>query len=69
MISDCCGVLIYRGDICTRCKEHCEPVENDSDDGYDAAVDAYLEGYGPPVTRRQREEDEMLREEYRRNGW
>ena len=44
---------------------HCE----DSDDGYDAARDAYNMGYGPPVTRRQHEEDEMLREEYRRNGW
>lgn len=43
--------------------------DEDSDDGYDAAVDAYNEGYGPPVTRRQREEDEMLREEYRRNGY
>lgn len=68
MLSDCCGVLIYRGDICTRCKEHCEPM-TDSDDGYDAARDAYNMGYGEPVTRRQREEDEMLREEYRRNGW
>ena len=68
MFSDCCGVVIYRGDICTRCKEHCEPMV-DSDDGYDAARDAYNMGYGEPVTRRQREEDEMLREEYRRNGW
>ena len=42
---------------------------DDSDDGYDAARDAYNMGYGPPVTRRQHEEDEMLREEYRRNGW
>lgn len=40
-----------------------------SDDGYDAARDAYNMGYGPPVTRRQREEEEMLREEYRRNRW
>ena len=68
MLSDCCGVLIYRGDICTRCKEHCEPME-DSDDGYDAARDAYDTGYGPPANRRQREEEESLREEYRRNGW
>lgn len=44
-------------------------TNEDSDDGYDAAVDAYLTGYGPAVTRRQREEEEMLREEYRRNGW
>lgn len=68
MLSDCCGVMIYRGDICSRCKEHCEPFV-DSDDGYDAAVDAYNEGYGPAVTRRQIEEEEMLREEYRRNRW
>ena len=68
MLSDCCGVMIYRGDICSRCKEHCEPMV-DSDDGYDAARDAYNMGYGEPVTRRQREEDDMLREEYRRNGW
>ena len=68
MLSDCCGVVIYRGDICSRCKEHCEPMV-DSDDGYDAARDAYNMGYGQPVTRRQREEDDMLREEYRRNGW
>lgn len=40
-----------------------------TDDGHDAAVDAYLTGEGPPVTRRQREEQEMLREEYRRNKW
>lgn len=68
MLSDCCGVTIYRGDICSRCKEHCEPFV-DSDDGYDAVRDAYDMGYGPPVNRRQREEDEALREEYRRNGW
>ena len=43
--------------------------DNDSDDGYDAARDAYLTGEGPAVTRRQREEEEMLREEERRNRW
>lgn len=68
MVSDCCGVPVRFGDICQRCKEHCEPIE-DSDDGYDAARDAYNMGYGPPITRRQHEEEEMLREEYRRNGW
>ena len=41
----------------------------DSDDGYDAARDAYDMGYGEPVTRWQREEEEMLREEERRNRW
>lgn len=68
MLSDCCGVMIYRGDICSRCKEHCEPFV-DSDDGYDAARDAYDNGHGQPVNRRQRQEEEDLREEYRRNGW
>ena len=68
MLSDCCGVVIYRGDICSRCKEHCEPIEN-SDDGYDAARDAYEEGYGPAVTRRQIDEDRALQEECRRNRW
>jgi len=32
MISECCRVLIYRGDICTRCKEHCEPMEDGDED-------------------------------------
>lgn len=68
MLSDCCGVVIYRGDICSRCKEHCEPMD-DSDDGHDAARDAYLTGEGPPVTRRQMEEEEDWAEECRRNRW
>jgi hypothetical protein len=68
MLSDCCGVLIYRGDICTRCKEHCEPME-DSDDGYDAARDAYLTGEGPAVTRKKKAEVDAWNEECRRNGW
>ena len=68
MLSDCCGVVIYRGDICSRCKEHCEPMEN-SDDGYDAARDAYEEGYDPAVTRRQIDEDRAWQEECRRNRW
>lgn len=68
MLSDCCGVPIYRGDICTRCKEHCEP-QVDSDDGYDAARDAYLTGDGPAFTRRQVEEDRAWDEECRRNRW
>ena len=87
MLSDCCGVVIYRGDICSRCKEHCEPMVDsereynetddilwnryplESDDGYDAARDAYEEGYGPAVTRRQIEEDRAWQEECRRNRW
>lgn len=44
---------------------HCE----DSDDGYDAARDAYLTGEGPAVTRKQREEQEAWNEECRRNRW
>lgn len=49
--------------------EHEYDIADNSDDGYDAARDDYNMGYGFPVTRRQREEDEMLREEYRRNRW
>lgn len=41
----------------------------DSDDGYDAARDAYEEGYGPAVTRRQIDEDRAWQEECRRNRW
>jgi hypothetical protein len=43
--------------------------DDDSDDGYDAARDAYLTGEGPPVTRKQKEEAEAWAEECRRNGW
>ena len=43
--------------------------DEDSDDGYDAARDAYLTGEGPAVTRKQREEVEAWNEECRRNGW
>jgi hypothetical protein len=42
--------------------------DDDSDDGYDAARDAYLTGEGPAVTRKQREEVEAWNEECRRNG-
>jgi nanoRNase/pAp phosphatase (c-di-AMP/oligoRNAs hydrolase) len=57
MFSDCCGAVVRFQDICSRCGEHCEPMV-DSDDGYDAARDAYLTGEGPAVTDRQRQEDE-----------
>lgn len=67
MLSDCCGAVVHWQDICSRCGEHCEV--DSSDDGYDAARDAYDNGYGPPMNDRQRREEEMLREEYRRNGW
>lgn len=40
-----------------------------SDDGYDAAKDAYLTGEGPAVTYSQRMEEEALREEYRRDRY
>jgi len=43
--------------------------EDDSDDSYDAARDAYLTGEGPPVTRKQKEEEEAWAEECRRNNW
>lgn len=28
-LSDCCGAVIIWGDICSACKEHCEPQEDD----------------------------------------
>lgn len=65
MISDCCGAVVRFQDICSRCGEHCEVG---SDDGYDAAKDAYLMGYGPPVTWSQRQEEQEEIDEYRRNG-
>ena len=43
--------------------------EDSSDDGYDAARDAYLTGDGPAFTRRQIEEDRAWAEECRRNRW
>lgn len=66
MTSDCCGVPVYFQDICSRCGEHCGVS---SDDGYDAARDAYDMGYGPPVTSRQRQEARDWADECRRNGW
>ena len=66
MISDCCGAVVRFQDICPRCGEHCC---SGSDDGYDAARDAYDMGYGQPVTRRQIEEDRAWAEECRRNRW
>lgn len=66
MISDCCGAVVRFQDICPRCGEHCC---SGSDDGYDAARDAYDMGYGQPVNRRQREEDQAWAEECRRNRW
>lgn len=67
MVSDCCGELIFRGK-CTRCKAYAEPL-NGSDDGYDAARDAYNGGYGPPANRRQRQEEQEEADEFRRSGW
>lgn len=66
IISDCCGVPVHFQDICPRCGEHCEDAGSD---GYDAAVDAYLMGYGPAVTRRQRREEQEEADEFRRSGW
>jgi hypothetical protein len=68
MLSDCCGVMIYRGDICSRCKEHCEPFV-DSDDGYDAVKDNYLTNGGYGYNDRTRREDAEWAEECRRNNW
>lgn len=70
MSSDCCGSMVVMGDICFRCKEHCQPMHDSfSNDTYEAAVDAYEMGYGPPVTRRQRLDEEMERDHYRHNGY
>ena len=69
MVSDCCGAMIRFQDICGRCGEHCEPAEIDTDDGYDAARDAYNGGYGPPANRRQRQEEQEEADEFRRSGW
>lgn len=66
MISDCCGAVVRYQDICSRCGEHCEVG---SDDGYDAARDAYLTGNSPAFTHRQIEEDRAWAEECRRNRW
>lgn len=66
MISDCCGAMVRYQDICSRCGEHCEV---NSDDGYDAAVDAYNSGYGPAITNRQRQEEQEEYNEFRRSGW
>jgi hypothetical protein len=57
------------GDICSRCKEHCEVGFYGSDDGYDAAREAFNNGYGPAVTRRQRWEEQEEADEFRRSGW
>ena len=38
-------------------------------DTYDAARDAYNEGYGAPVTRRQRQEQQDWADECRRNRY
>lgn len=30
-VSDCCGAEIIYGDICSECKEHCDPLEEGKD--------------------------------------
>lgn len=49
--------------------EDFDDVTKDSDDGYDAARDAFNMGFGPPVTRRQRREEQEEADEFRRSGW
>jgi len=34
-VSDCCGAPIIAEDICSDCKEHCEPMNIDEDYGDD----------------------------------
>ena len=66
MISDCCGAVVIFEDLCSKCYEHCE---GHSDDGYDAARDAYLTGDGPAFTSRQIQEEKDWADECRHNGW
>lgn len=66
-VSDCCGAVVRFQDICSACGEHCEVIS--SDDGYDAARDAYDNGYGSPVNRRQIQEQKDWADECRHNGW
>jgi hypothetical protein len=28
-LSNCCGAVIVRRDLCSACKEHCEPQEDE----------------------------------------
>ena len=32
MLSDCCGAEVIWTDICSECKEHCEPWDEDDPD-------------------------------------
>ena len=68
MISDCCGVPVYWQDICSRCREHCEPMI-DSDDGYDAVKDNYLTYGGYGYNDRTRQDDKDWADECRYNGY
>lgn len=73
--SNCCGAKVIHYDICSCCHKECQGFSDDfcegsnSDDGYDAARDAYLTGDGPAVSSRQIEEDRAWQEECRRNKW
>jgi hypothetical protein len=58
-------------DITPNEREKMNPNYESSDDGYDAAKDAYCEGWGAPVTASQRREYEAEMREQReaRRGW
>jgi len=45
-ISDCCGAEIIRDDLCSECKEHCEPHEWDDDDLTPEEMNAELRQLG-----------------------
>ncbi len=30
-LSDCCGALIIMGDICSSCRDHCSPQEEEEE--------------------------------------
>ena len=75
-VSYCCGTAPVNVDYCSSCGKHCNvfydgpsDASESSDDGYDAARDAYLTGDGSALTRRQIEEDRAWQDECRRNRW
>jgi hypothetical protein len=32
VVSDCCGAEVIYQDICSDCKEHCDPISDEEDD-------------------------------------
>lgn len=48
--SNCCGAVIICGDLCGKCKEHCEPCKCETCDG-DGEVDTSLKYQPDPDDR------------------